>query len=272
MSITLAFGLISLLFLPPQPVDFPTDLDHWYVTEPPSRYNELVAANNDIAHTWAVSIGERGPRATLRHPWREIPTPLPFETDPELSGGSRGTRTSIKVEDGWIVGFNTGEFGAALWWFSPDGKARYKISKHWVVNLVPTTAGLLVVEGLAHGFASDGSIVRLSRDATGRWRTDPFCKLDHAPYATAKAADGSLVIVTSKQLIRVNPSSKKIDIIADDMFWGTLYPNSIVIAPSGAIYIGTRHGVAKIEKLAKNAKISWLQPSKAFADATKIPE
>ena len=57
--------------------------------------------------------------------------------------GLAGEWFSVKVSDGWIIGFNAGEFGAGLWWFSPDGKKREKISGDQVVGFFVTDAGLL---------------------------------------------------------------------------------------------------------------------------------
>ena len=55
-----------------------------------------------------------------------------------------------RVDDGWLIGFNHGEFGAALYWFSLDGNRNYKISDHQVVDFISTPDGFLAVEGLAH--------------------------------------------------------------------------------------------------------------------------
>ena len=53
-----------------------------------------------------------------------------LETAQQIVGGRH--RPSARVDDGWLVGFNKGEFGAALYWFSADGKQNYKISDHQV--------------------------------------------------------------------------------------------------------------------------------------------
>ena len=55
------------------------------------------------------------------------------------------------VDDGWLVGFNHGEFGAALYWFSRDGKRHYEISRHHVVTFFALADGIHAIEGLAHG-------------------------------------------------------------------------------------------------------------------------
>ena len=42
-----------------------------------------------------------------------------------------GDRHVLGVADGWLVGFNAGEFGGGLWWFSFDGKRSKRISSPW---------------------------------------------------------------------------------------------------------------------------------------------
>jgi hypothetical protein len=42
-----------------------------------------------------------------------------------------------QVDDGWLlVGFNQGEFGAALYSFSKDGSEKYKISDDQIVDFI----------------------------------------------------------------------------------------------------------------------------------------
>src|SRR5262249_19193635 len=150
-----------------------------------------------------------------------------------------GKLVTTKVDDGWIVGFDAGEFGAGLWWFSADGKRRYKISNDHVKCFVQTTeVGLLVVSGLSHGSTSRGRIKRLFRGAKGQWLIGGFLELLHAPEVVVRAADGSLVIATTHQLLRVVLASRKIEILVDQAFWGGLYPNSMVVTPSGKFFLG----------------------------------
>lgn len=59
----------------------------------------------------------------------------------EFSGAS----TFFPVNDGWLIGFNHGEFGAALYWFSHDGKQHYKISNHQIVNFFIAKEGIQAI-------------------------------------------------------------------------------------------------------------------------------
>jgi hypothetical protein len=70
---------------------------------------------------------------------REAPA-LPFAA--QVAAFSEA-RAALEVPDGWLVGFNRGEWGGALYWFSSDGNKRYKISDHPIVAIVRMGSGVL---------------------------------------------------------------------------------------------------------------------------------
>jgi hypothetical protein len=263
-----AMGLAVMTLPASQGADFPSDLGQWFVTDPPKiSSDQWHAANADVDHEWVVTPGKSGPQVKRGGRLLDNPSSLPFEIKPaRAEQGLAGRRITTRVDDGWIVGFNAGEFGAGLWWFSPDGERRYRISEDHVNSFVPTSSGLLTLEGLAHGSMSKGRVARLSRDGNGRWLTEALVDLGHAPYAAVKDVDGSLIVATTNRLLRIDPASKKTVVMLDHVFWRSLYPNSIVVAPSGTIFVGMRHGVAKVEKKETSYKVSWLLPDKKFAD------
>jgi hypothetical protein len=264
--VTLCVGLLTFAFAEAGQEDFPTALGKWTILDPPGRQSgEWLVANNDFKHEWVVTLRDGRPVAHLRV--KEAPAPLPFEIAPGTAReGLSGQRLSTKVSDGWIVAYNAGEFGAGLWWFSPDGKKRDKISEAWINGFIETKSGLLALEGIAHGIGSEGQILRLDRSLAERWRSEVFVKLEHAPYVGVKQADGSLIIATTDRLLRVVPADKKVEVLLDNAFWGGLYPNSIVATQDGTIYLGMRHGVAKLERTSGKSKVTWLLPNQEFAN------
>lgn len=256
--------------------DYPADLSKWFVRQPPKVGDErCFVANNDTHHEWVVYLAEGRPSVRLRSAKRENGSPYPEKQEsypsmpfkvPQGSAteGLAGEWFSVKVSDGWIIGFNAGEFGAGLWWFSPDGKKREKISGDQVVGFFVTDAGLLVLEGLAHGNTSVGRIIRLAKGGDGRWRSEHFVDLKGAPVAAVNGTDGTLTVATDDRLLRVHLDTRKIDVLLANAFWGGLYPNSIVVGPSGAVYLGMRHGVAEVERVDKVYRAKWLIPDSDF--------
>jgi hypothetical protein len=264
----LSMGLLLMTSTAAPRLEFPSELGQWYETEPPEEDSEqALVARTDTEYEWAVTPGTAGPRVSLLVQGQGGPSPLPFEIKPgPAAEGLVGKRTTSRVKDGWIVSFNAGEFGAALWWFSPDGERRYKVSDDYIIGLIQTDSGLLALQGLAHGLETKGSILRIVPGASGRWVCETLLDLGHAPSVAVKDADGSLVVATAERLIRFVPASRKMEVLLDHVFWGDLYPNSMLVMPSGTIFVGMRHGVAKVEKKGKARKVTWLLPNKEFAD------
>ncbi len=54
------------------------------------------------------------------------PAPLPFDAA-QLDLRPNGRRYLHAVRDGWLVGINHGEFGAALWWISRDARSQREV-------------------------------------------------------------------------------------------------------------------------------------------------
>jgi hypothetical protein len=274
-------SLAILLILIPTGVysafaDYPFDLSKWIKTKPPRVGDDRwSAANYDTEHRWVVYLSGDRPSARLRAAKRapgspdpqrqEAYPPMPFVIEQgSAKEGLAGERFSVQVSDGWIVGFNAGEWGGRLWWFSPDGSRRYMISEDQVVGFLKTDAGLLALEGLAHMGVSRGRLVKLSKGDDGGWRSEKFVDLGGAPAAAALGTDGTLTLATNDRLLRVHLESKQIDVLLKDAFWGGLYPESMIVAPTGAVYLGMRHGVVEVEKVGATYKANWLIPSPEF--------
>jgi hypothetical protein len=256
--------------------EYPTELSKWLEYDPPEVSDaRWFAANNDSKHEWVVF--PNGVRPSVRSRvvkeekgthfpfWQESYPPMPFRVPRgSAQDGLSGEWFSIKVSDGWIIGYNAGEWGGALWWFSPDGKKRERISRDQVIGFFETKAGLLASEGLAHGFRSVGQIVRLAKGSDGRWRSERFVDLNAAPVAAVLSGDANLIVATTNRLLRVDLPSRKVYVLVDHGFWGGLYPKSMMIAPSGEIYLGMRHGVAKFAKVDGIYRTRWLVPDTSF--------
>ncbi|HTE19585.1 MAG TPA: hypothetical protein VK689_14550, partial [Armatimonadota bacterium] len=97
--------------------------------------------------------------------------------------GRWGAARFLRVPDGWLAGFDAGEFGGSLWWFSPDGKREHQISEHQVRGFFHTNTGILATAGLSHENVSEGQVLRIRRGSKGRWIATPLVNLGHRPEA-----------------------------------------------------------------------------------------
>jgi hypothetical protein len=261
--------------------DFPADLTKWLVTAPPDRNDDRYwDAYEDNKHSWVVFLQGDRPTARLWMAKREqgshYPSmqesypPMPFKIEDDINvEGHSGEWFSKKVKDGWIIGFNNGEWGGGLWWYSPDGKKQSKISDDQVIRFIETDAGLFALEGCSHAFAIDGKIIRLVRGGDGLWHSELVVDLKDTPEAAMQAQDGNLIVATFHGLLRVDPRTKKVDVLLANAFWGGLGPTSIIQSPSGSILIGMRHGVVEVEKIGSVYNPKWLIPDAEYAKAAK---
>ena len=177
-------------------------------------------------------------------------------------------RLFSRVGDGWLVGFNHGEWGGALYWFSSDGKRNYKVSDHQIVQFFGLADGLYAIEGLAHMTMSEGSIIRISRGSDRlHWRADTFTKLPFAPYAVSVRQDNTMLVTLSDALVSIDGRGKVKTLLTNPP-WIGLYPNSSVVSADGQkLYIGMRQFVEEIDL--QTTKSRLLIPSEEFLN--KLP-
>ncbi len=201
---------------------------------------------------------------------REAPAKRPEKPEflpktAKFQGGS----AFATVDDGWLVGFNEGEFGAALYWFSQDGKRSYKVSEHQIVDFVSRPDGIYAIEGLAHLGMSAGSVIRIARaTASSHWQATTIAKLPFAPYALSLRQDGTMLVTLSDSLVSIGPDHT-IRTLFSKALWGALYPNSSIISSDGTkLYIGMRQFVGEFD-LTTN-KFRFLIPSAKFIN--KLPK
>lgn len=250
---------------------YPRDISNWQENEAPSESdggNRAVwsYATNYSSLEWCVFMQDGIPSASEDRGKLKKPSDRPGFI-PQAGRFKEGGAFAA-VDDGWLVAFNEGEFGAALYWFSRSGKNSYKISDHQIVDFFSMPDGICAIEGLAHLTLSEGSVIRIKRpEAGGRWQAITVTKLPFAPYAVSVRKDGTMLITLSQSLVSVGLDGK-VRTLLEKATWPGLYPNSSVLqADERRLYIGMRQFVGEFD-LEKN-KFRYLIPSKEFLN--KLP-
>ena len=252
---------------------YPHELRRWQEVAVPARSDAgcrrvwLFAANYST-YEWRVFVQDGEPQAQLKS---EMPAVRPRRPDftPRADGLGLAPNV-IEVADGWLVGFNQGEFGAALYWFSRDGENRYKVSAHQVVGFFPRADGSVdAPEGLAHLGLSRGTLIRVVRlEADGRWQAETLQALPGAPYAGVRCRDGSLLLVLASALVRIDVDGRSTTLLGD-VPWSGLYPNSCVLSPDERqLFVGMRQFVGEFDLAARRLRL--LVPAAAFLN--RLPE
>jgi len=256
--------------------DYSSDVARWITVERPSarfsrEYETFMHSANFSKSAWVASREGKHIVARLTADVKRKPEQPPFDLtagEPKFGDpGMEADKRFLCVEDGWLVGYNAGEFGASLWWYSTDGKAHYKISDHQVNQFITTQHGIFAVEGLAHMCITQGSMIQLIQNG-GRWTAKTFAALPESAEAIAVLPDDTFVVVTTNMLLRITPD-RDICILVSNGDWGALYPNSIAVTPSGRIYIGMRQFVVAHDLSDKDKKLQFLLPNKSFLNVEK---
>jgi hypothetical protein len=207
---------------------------------------------------------------------------IPF-IPPEFPRGPPCDDCILRVDDGWFVGYNFGEWGGRLWWTDPQGRNTYPVTYAGycpeasgkrqkafatpggdVSNIVAVeraAGGVFVFEGLAHLGPSVGELLRASRQK-GRWEACYLTDLEGAPQAIlADAPDAWFVLAAGGfaypssekpppwregTLLRVTAKGTR-TLLGTPAFMSAdgVYPNSMVKLDDGTLYVGMRHFVAR---------------------------
>jgi hypothetical protein len=172
------------------PPTLPPSLKGWTAQTPDSIDWDGSGYSSD---DWYAQI--RGGRLVVEdRPEEETTTllfkikPIPKQGETELAGDLH----VLSVENGYLVGFDAGEFGGGAWWFSTKGTRRRKLTlrasesldDYFPENVHGFAAlgkDILAFEGLTHLGSNDGRVVRLRRGSDGEWRASLFTKLSACP-------------------------------------------------------------------------------------------
>lgn len=256
----------------------------WVVYPTPKRDACEWSRANMSKREWRVRVEEGRLRiestsvplpARTDTPNFEIPLPIQEQREPPC------TACIAQVDDGWLVGFNVGEWGGRLWWTDRNGRNAYPVEYagrctdiadtgplQWhekpgdkgghvtnIVSLDRRNDKVFAFEGLAHLGPSAGSLMRVQRDDRG-WQACMVRNIGGAPEAVVADGDdawlatiaGGLGPERDGALVRVDVGGR-LQILAQPAFAALgagLYANSMVKLSDGTIYVGMRHFVARL--------------------------
>ncbi len=191
---------------------------------------------------------------------------LPFEikaTDvaPGLDGQRflEGRKHVRQVSDGWLVGFDSGEWGGTLLWFNKDGRTHRKLIDGAIVGLGTLSKTIVAFTYAAAPFErGQGDVFRIVESATG-WEAQRLTSISSGPLlAEPDNDDDSMLVLARDGLFCLTSSGETKSLIQTN--YDGLYPNSLVHLPSGEVYIGMRHFVTRLVPSGDEWLEQWLVP------------
>lgn len=167
-------------------------------------YSQQVDAMN-ACDELDVEAADHSDALRLQHPEDEAELRMLSYPD-ELAGDStvRGQNgvlvpgVAVRVDGGWLVGSDRGEWGGELVFIDRNGHATALISEN-IENLVTLDDGRIVaVTGLGHMFTSRGMLYLVEPSPGGNWTATRWRRLPGAPRSSSLTRSGELLVSTSR--------------------------------------------------------------------------
>jgi hypothetical protein len=239
-------------FLPEGCPDVQPGLGTWRPVDPASLSSNEVLSLNYSRCEWAVTLDgglvTPSPHAEVR------PETIPGFHLPSTWGPPRRI---IRRPPGILIGFNRGEWGGALLWYSAAGALQGTLLSENVVEVLPGVGASIVFTGLAHLGGDRGRVVEIRENAT-RFTVGRSVDLKSAPRAVVREQAGTMLIVTHKGLVRLALDFTAHPLV--DARWGMLYPSSVAVDAAGIVYVGMRGVVARLTPAGGAYREEWLFP------------
>jgi hypothetical protein len=192
----------------------------------------------------------------------------------QLSKEMVGNRVFVETSDGFLMGFDAGEFGGGLWWFSKNGQKVSKLFGNNVHAIYKTNEGIYVLSGINHLTLDRGSLFRFEETAAEVSVTE-VADLQGSPEASQALPDGRILVATPTSVLRVDGDGKiatlyqgrKASFVKGAFTYtnadrdGFIIPESIVVDKHGDIYVGMRFFVFRLRERQGKIESEWLMRS-----------
>jgi hypothetical protein len=225
----------------------------WITATAPSLTGVLQCANYS-RHEWRV---ERSDGITVYDSAVKEPTGAALPPGFARTKEMRGRTVVQKLGNGWLVGFNAGEFGGGLWWSDESGHAK-KLTDENVRALIPRSEAVLVFTGLAHLGVDEGKIYSFGRN--GHSELSLIADIGSEPSAAVMGDAETVLIATHVGVARLT-TANKVEYLYRNRAMESLYPNSLVEDAGGNVVVGMRFYVLRLERNSTGYQDVWYIPT-----------
>lgn len=169
-------------------------------------------------------------------------------------------RHVMEFTDGFLVGFDKGEWGGSLDFYEKNGKLVATLATTNTHAVLRIGEGIVSLHGLNHLSLREGSVRFWKRDKE-KFVPAGEQELDAGPECFTLSGN-VLWVLTARGLWRVSgPQVKRVHEVDTSM----LYPQSLVVDRNGDVWAGMRHFVLHFKKHGESFDEEWLvskgQPS-----------
>lgn len=157
----------------------------------------------------------------------------------------------LNISNGKLIGINRGEWCGKLTFEPTDTTKRSIEIKRGNIKFIFTfNDKIYFIEGLAHLSMSSGALYELD-NTNDNFSYKKLLEFDDAPEAFTIYQD-KFLIATHERFYIVKDFKK--ELILQDSFWSSLYPNSIAVLDDQNVFIGMRSGIVKLDLITKTLK------------------
>lgn len=245
---------MSLCLLLGTPIEGSQHIPGWVMHGTGTLENDVLTCANRSLSNWHVLTSSTG---ELVLDVRELEAgSLPFEVPVgAVSEQVRayGPRVVLKLDDGWLAGFDRGEWGGGLVWFNEGGDSWSNVMDERVIHLAFVRGSVLVTSVTANDISH---VSRVSKQAP--WTITEIASIDGRAHAASIVDAGFLIVVTGTAVVRIEAPGEVETLASVDLT--LLFPNSVVRRPNKDIYIGLRHFVLRLAYRESRYVLEWLVP------------
>jgi hypothetical protein len=162
--------------------------------------------------------------------------------------------------DGYLFGFDMGEWGGSLWWRDIAGVEHTLVAKRLNVKAIlkSSKGEALVIDGLAHGGLNDGTVTRLSRNANS-WRKLGEVQLGGEPQGWFQAGRNTLVVSAGSTLQWIDEETLTVSSVVHVPELESTFQWIDYIAPANneAVLVAFAYYFLSVER---DGRVSWYAP------------
>ena len=169
----------------------------------------------------------------------------------EIEKAARVHACELSISNGKLIGVNKGEWGGMLTFVPHDTlKSSVEIKSGNIKFIFLFKDKIYFIEGLAHLSTSIGALYELN-STNDSFTFTKLIDFEDAPEAFTIYQD-KIFIATHERFYVIKDFNK--ELIFQDMFWSSLYPNSIAVLNDKNVFMGMRSGIAALDLTTKSFK------------------
>ncbi len=166
------------------------------VNEPKSQKLRLSQHKRDLKRlAFDTSVVSFGPPEDAKPDEHGIIEVRPDNMVEHVAKRRQVPHVARKVEDGWLVGSDRGEWGGELVYLPPDGPS-VTLHDGNVEDIYLLGHQLVATTGLAHMMMNRGFLLKIDRNDSGRYFAAPWKRLPAAPLTSWLIEGGNLLVNT----------------------------------------------------------------------------